>query len=215
MSNNPRTFYYGSGSPYAWKVWLALEFKQLPYEFKLLSFDKGDTRAPEFLALNPRGKVPVLVDEGHALYESSAIVEYLEDRYPERPLLARDPLTRALARRISAEVDVYFNTATRPLALMVFGREKSTPESLAAAREGVVAELQRFSGYLGDREYFAGDLGLADFSFYPHYRLVQRFDLRLPDLRLADALPANLRAWQERLTALPYHDRTIPPHWKA
>lgn len=215
MSNSPRTFYYGSGSPYAWKVWLALEFKQLPYEFKLLSFDKGDTRSPEFLALNPRGKVPVLVDDGHVFSESGAIVEYLEDRYPERPLLARDPVTRARARRISLEVDNYFNAATRPLALMVFGREQATPESLAAARDGVVAELRRFSDTLGDRDYFAGDLGLADFAFYPHYRLVQRFDTRLPDLRLGDLLPANLRAWQERLVALPYHDRTIPPHWKA
>jgi glutathione S-transferase len=215
MSNTSRTFYYGSGSPYAWKVWLALEFKQLPYEFKLLSFDKGDTRSPEFLGLNPRGKVPVLVDDGNVLWESGAIVEYLEDRYPERPLLAKDPATRALARRIALEADGYFATAIRPAAMMVFGREQATPESLAAAREGIVAELQRFSGYLGDREYFAGDLGLADFAFYPHYRLAQRFDQRLAGLGLADALPANLRAWQDRLAALPYHDRTIPPHWKA
>ncbi|WAS94208.1 glutathione S-transferase family protein [Nannocystis punicea] len=215
MSNTSRTFYYGSGSPYAWKVWLALEFKQLPYEFKLLSFDKGDTRSPEFLALNPRGKVPVLVDDGNALWESGAIVEYLEDRYPERPLLARDAAARALARRIALEADGYFATATRPAAMMLFGREQATPESLAAAREGILAELERFSGYLGDREYFAGDLGLADFAFYPHYRLVQRFDQRLAGLGLADALPANLRAWQDRLAALPYHDRTIPPHWKA
>lgn len=215
MSNNPRTFYYGSGSPYAWKVWLALEFKQLPYEFKLLSFDKGDTQTPEFRALNPRGKVPVLVDEGHVLWESGAIVEYLEDRYPERPLLARDPADRALARRIALEADGYFATSTRPLAMMIFGREKATPESLAAAREGVVAELQRFSGYLGDREFFVGALGLADFAFYPHYRLLQRFSSRLEGLAIDDALPANLRAWQDRLAALPYHDRTIPPHWKA
>lgn len=215
MSNPARTFYYGSGSPYAWKVWLALEFKQLPYEFKLLSFDKGDTESPEFRALNPRGKVPVLVDEGHALWESGAIVEYLEDRYPERPLLTRDPVERALARRIALEADGYFATAARPLALMVFGRDPATPEALAAAREGVLAELARFSGYLGEREHFVGALGLADFAFYPHYRLLLRFNQRLSGLDIVDAIPGNLLTWAERLAALPYHDRTIPPHWKG
>ena len=47
------TFYYESGSPYAWRVWLAWERKAVPYEFHLLFFDLGDTKAPEFLAVNP------------------------------------------------------------------------------------------------------------------------------------------------------------------
>ena len=57
------TFYYGSGSPYAWKVWLTLEHKAIPYEFRLLSFDRGDTKAPAFLDVNPRGRVPTFVDD--------------------------------------------------------------------------------------------------------------------------------------------------------
>ena len=74
--------YYGSGSPYAWRVQLALEHKALPYERKVLSFSAGDTRKPEFLALNPRHRVPVLVDGDFVLYESNAIVEYLDEAYP-------------------------------------------------------------------------------------------------------------------------------------
>ena len=58
------TFYYGSGSPYAWKVWLALEHKGIPYEFKLLSFDAGDTKKPEFLQVNPRAQVPAILLSG-------------------------------------------------------------------------------------------------------------------------------------------------------
>ena len=54
--------YYGSGSPYAWRAQFALEHKALPYELKVLSFSAGDTRKPEFIALNPRHQVPVLVD---------------------------------------------------------------------------------------------------------------------------------------------------------
>src|SRR5262245_47841317 len=71
------TFYYGSGSPFAWKVWLTLEHKAIPYDFKLLSFDRGDTKKPEYLAVNPRGQVPTIVDDGFALWESTAITEYL------------------------------------------------------------------------------------------------------------------------------------------
>ena len=75
-------FYYGSGSPYAWKVHFALEHKALPYERKVLSFSAGDTKKPEFLALNPRGQVPTIDDDGFVLYESNAIVEYLDEAYP-------------------------------------------------------------------------------------------------------------------------------------
>ena len=86
------TFYYGSGSPYAWRVQLALEHKALPYERKVLSFAAGDTRKPEFVALNPRHEVPTIVDGDFVLYESNAIAEYLEEAYPGRgaPLFPGD-----------------------------------------------------------------------------------------------------------------------------
>ncbi len=94
------TFYNASGSPYGWRVWLALEHKGLPYELKMLSFDKGDLKTPEFRALNPRGRVPVIVDDGFALFESAAIVEFLEDKQPGDPRLFSATLReRALQRQ--------------------------------------------------------------------------------------------------------------------
>ena len=88
------TFFFGSGSPYAWKVWLALEHKGIPFVAKRLSFDNNDTKTPEFLAINPRGRVPAILDGDFPLWESSAIIEYLEERYPERPLLPKDVKAR-------------------------------------------------------------------------------------------------------------------------
>ena len=73
----PLTFYYLSGSPFSWKVWLALEHLQIPYEQKILSVDAGDLKSPEFLSISPRGKVPAIVDSGITLWESAAIIEYL------------------------------------------------------------------------------------------------------------------------------------------
>ena len=62
-------FYYGSGSPFSWRVQLVLEEKGLPYERVLLSFSKGERKSPEHLARSPRGKFPALTDDGLTLYE--------------------------------------------------------------------------------------------------------------------------------------------------
>ena len=59
--------YYGSGSPFAWRAHLALEHKALPYELKVLSFSAGDQKKPEFVALNPRHRVPTRRRERGAL----------------------------------------------------------------------------------------------------------------------------------------------------
>lgn len=61
------TFYYGSGSPYAWRVWLALEHKAIAYDLKTISFSAGDLKKPEFLKINPRHKVPAITDDNLAL----------------------------------------------------------------------------------------------------------------------------------------------------
>ena len=109
-------FYYGSGSPYAWKVWLCLEHKGIDYTFKRLQFDNGDTKTPEFLAVNPRGKVPAIMEDGFTLWESSAIIEYLEDCYPQKPLLPKDIRGRARIRRIMSAADNYLQPPIGNLA---------------------------------------------------------------------------------------------------
>jgi glutathione S-transferase len=91
--------YYGSGSPFAWRVQLALEHKALPYERKVLSFSAGDTRKPEFLALNPRHRVPVLVDGDFVLPESNTICRYLAAQQGRSDLLPRSPRERAAVER--------------------------------------------------------------------------------------------------------------------
>ncbi len=106
------TLYSLSGSPYAWRVWLALEHKGIPYRLRPMSYDAGDFRSPEFAALNPRRRVPVIVeDDGFALYESAAIVEYLEERSQDGArLFSADPRERAIQRRMVREADQYFAT---------------------------------------------------------------------------------------------------------
>jgi len=209
-------FYYGSGSSFAWKVWLTLEHKQIPYNFKLLSFDKEETRSPAFLAINPRGKVPTIVDDGFALGESNAILEYLEERYPERPLLPKDIRARATIRRLMCEADNYISPPLNEL----FEATVFTPEAeqdagrIGKARDALAAELQRWDGRLtGD--YLAGALSLADFATFPHVRSILRIEQRQPKHGVGKCVPAKLAAWIKRIEALPCYGKTTPPHWKG
>ena len=208
--------YYGSGSPFAWRVQLALEHKALPYERKVLSFASGDTRKPEFVALNPRHRVPVIVDADFVLYESNAIVEYLDDAYPgSGALFPGDARTRALARRLVMEVDNYFDEALDPLTTQAFTRkpEERDAREIARSRATVIEELAYFTNEMrGD--FLAGPLSAADFAFYPYISYLPRCELRIPDLDADGMLTPELRAWKGRIERLPFFDKTIPPHWK-
>ena len=209
-------FYYGSGSPFAWKVWLCLEHKGIDYTFKLLSFDKGDTKTPEFLAVNPRARVPAIMDDGFPLWESNAIIEYLEDRYPQKPLLPKDAKSRARIRRIVSAADAYLLPPIGDLAEeTIYKSDGGDAKLMAEAREKVYAELARFDAALpGD--FFAGDeLSLADFTIYPHLRLLVRIEERKPGLGIGGNMPERLTAWMKRIEALPYYTKTIPPHWRS
>ena len=209
--------YYGSGSPYAWRVQLALEHKALSYERKVLSFAAGDTRKPEFVALNPRHRVPVLVDGDFVLYESNAIVEYLDEAYPATgaPLFPGDVRTRALVRRLIMEVDSYLDDALDPLTTQAFSKkpEERDPRAIADGRKAVVEDLVLFSDAMRG-EFLAGPLSAADFALYPMVAFLKRCELKLPDLDADGMLTPRLRAWKTRIEGLPYFDKTVPPHWK-
>ena len=211
------TLYYGSGSPYAWRVQLALEHKGLAYERKVLSFANKETRTPEFLALNPRHHVPTITDGDFTLYESNAIVEYLDEAYPAqgRRLFPGDARNRALARRLICEIDNYTSNATDKVVEYAFFTkpEERDPAKLAEAKQAVVDEY----GMLGKAmrgDFLAGELSAADFVLYPFVAFMKRAEVKLPDLNSDGMLTPQIRAWKARIEALPYLDKTIPPHWR-
>ena len=212
------TLYYGSGSPYAWRVQLALEQKALPYELKVLSFSAGDTRKPEFVALNPRHQVPVLVDGDFSLYESNAIVEYIDEAYAGRgaPLFPGDAKTRSIVRRLILEVDHYYSVESDKLLDQALWKkpEERDAKVIAESRKAVVGELGKFASAMrGD--FLAGPLSAADFALYPMVAFLKRAQIKLPDLDADGMLPPAIAAWKARIEALPFFDKTIPPHWKA
>ncbi len=211
------TFYYGSGSPYAWRVWLALEHKQLSYEHKMMSFSAGDLKKPEFLAINPRHKVPAIVDDGFALYESQAILEYLDERYPAPPsLFPGDLRQRAIIRRIVQEADQYLGPAFDPLIDQIFftAQDKWDAGAIEKARVKLGEELRLWED-IPLREFMAGnEPSAADFTVYPHLALGLRLEKKKPDLDVRGAIGPKIGAWMKRVEALPYFRKTWPPHWK-
>ena len=211
------TFYYGSGSPFAWKVWLTLEHKGIPYEERRLSFDKGETRSPEFLRVNPRAQVPAILDGDFALAQSNAICEYLEERYPDRPLMPKDAQTRAIIRRMIAEADdKLYDIASDLMDKVLYVKpEERDQTAIDEAKQNLRAELMRWEGYL-EGDFFAGNISLADFGVYPYMRMPVRVEERAPGFGLKrDELPPKCAAWLARIEALPYYAKTIPPHWKG
>jgi len=211
----PLAFYYGSGSPYAWRVWLALEYKRIPYELKVMSFSAGDLRKPEYLAINPRHKVPAVVDEGFAMYESTAILEYLDEKYAAPKLFPGDVRQRALARRMVQEADQYYAVAMDELVDQVLFTppDKWDADKITQGRDTVAQELVLWESLLrGD--YLAGELSAADFTLYPLIALTLRMEKKKPDLDVRGMIGAKVAGWMKRIEALPHFQKTWPPHWK-
>jgi glutathione S-transferase len=206
-------FWYGSGSPFSWRVQLVLEEKGLAYEPVLLSFEKGEHKSAEHLARSPHGKVPALADDGVSLYESSAIVEYLEEKYPVPPLLPDDVAARARIRIEEIECVQYFADAFRALARQVFftPADRRDAAAIESARAAVRQEIERLESRVarGGGKHVVGDqLSRADLAWLPFVEIAARAGVDL------DARTPWLVDWRKRMRARPSYERSYPPHWR-
>ena len=164
-----RTLYHLWLSPFSRKVRLVLGEKKLPFELK---FERTWEKRPEFLDMNPAGKVPVLADEdGAVVADSYAICEYLEERYPDPPLLGGDAAQRAETRRLIAWFDTKFapevtlKLVTEKVFKKFLGTGKPSSDAIRSACENIHAHLD-YIGHLADqRNWLAGEaVSLADLS---------------------------------------------------
>jgi glutathione S-transferase len=214
--------YWGSGSPFAWRALLALEWKRIPYTSKLISFSKGEHKAPGFTAMNPRSKVPVLKDGGVTLYETLAILNYLERKQPEPALFGRTPSEAAAIWREISECIYYFEQpAFEMIGPVFFGGVNEKADAIKAAAVTLHSELARIETILTTANWLVGgEPSAADIWWYPETMLVERAGanaaaqpLNLDLAAIAKRYPAIGR-WQKRMETQPGYERTYPPHWK-
>lgn len=212
--------WWGSGSTPAWRTMLGFRVKKVPYTDHVLSFSAGDTRKPEFLAINPRGKVPVVRDGTFTLNESLAILAWLDRKHPEPPLFGRTAEEHGDAWRWCFEYEnhgrVTFDEVSRRI---LFGRAETEEAQLRAGIPGLHHELERFSAAVASGPLVGGQLSAADLVWYAGIAFVlraatrpaaQRFDLGV--FPLATHYP-HILAWGRAVEAIDGFDSTIPPHW--
>ena len=161
-------FHYLSGSPFAWKVWLALEHKGATYDLRVVSRDAGDLATSAFRALNPHGKAPVIHHDGFVLFESSAIAEYLEEALPGPSLWPADLKGRAVARRIMAESHTTLYPPIRRLvdALPMNGGAPPGEAVVSAACRDATHCASILAQSLHASFFGGGEPGAADYSVY-------------------------------------------------
>jgi len=135
--------FWGSGSPFAWRVLLALEYKRLPYVSHVLQFSKQEHKSPQMLALNPRGRVPVLKDGDYVCFESLAILYYLDLKYPQPPIFGRTPEEAGTIMRVICEYQAYIEPRLTTIASGYFRVTRICPVMRSPTRCTRVANEAR------------------------------------------------------------------------
>lgn len=188
---------YTAATPNGHKVSIALEELALPYRLHALSFEKKEQKTPEFLRINPNGRIPAIVDRDNgdfAVFESGAILVYLAEKTGQ--LLPQDAKGRSLVMQwlmfqmggvgpMQGQANVFF---------------RYFPEKLQGAIDRYQNETRRLYEVLDTRleeaEYLAGDYSIADIATYPWVRVHDWAGVAVEGLE-------NLQRWMAALDARP------------
>jgi maleylacetoacetate isomerase len=190
----------------AYRVRIALNLKGIAYDTISVHLvkDGGHNRRPEFRAVNPQMRVPVLVtDDGDKLIQSLAIIEYLDETHPQPPLLPKDPIARAKVRGLAELIacDIHPLNNTSPLRYLK--RELHQEQSVIDAwyHHWVIEGFEALEALIGDGPYLCGkDITLADVCLVPQVANARRLKVPLdkfPKIVAADAACLKLPAFEK------------------
>jgi glutathione S-transferase len=182
--------------PYAHRTRLALLEKGLEFDHIEIDFKN---KSPEFLAVSPYGKVPALFHDGQTIYESAIINEYLDEVFPNPPLMPESPALRAKARIWTHYCNEYF---TPDLYAVIRNREPAKHAELAArATERLrFVEREAFGKLSGGGPYwFGAQVSLTDLAWYPYFERLPAWT-HYRGLAISDDCP-RLAAWATAMAA--------------
>jgi glutathione S-transferase len=201
-------FYATPLSSYSAKVRIALIFKNVAFEELL---PPGGYRSAEWKGMVPAGTVPAIWVDGVMLAESEAIIEYLEDTYPQPPLLPGNALARARARYLARLHDLYFEPRVRALFPLCKDPQRSRDDVNAAA-SALVTQIQLLEAFAQPAPYLAGPtFSTGDCGMVVSITLGQWL---LAEMDVPLALPPGLAAWLATASAHPAVVTALVP-WRS
>lgn len=198
---------YTAATPNGFKVSIALEELGLPYKVIPLDFATMEQKKPEFLAINPNGRIPAIVDRDNgdfAVFESGAILIYLAEKTGK--LLPQDPKRRSQA----IQWLMFQMGGVGPMMGQANVFYRYFPEKIPAAIERYQKEGRRLfevlDGHLAHHEYLADEYSIADIATWPWVRIHDWSGISIDGL-------VHLQAWMARMEARSACQKgiTIPP----
>jgi len=211
---------WASGSPYSWSVLLTLEVKELQYKSKLIELLKGENRTPEFLKMNPRGKVPVLRDGDYFIYESLAVMSYLDSKFSETALFGDSPYKSAEIMKLMSEYNSYIAPHIGHMISSAFWSNSPNLTKLEDAKQSLTNELANLEKILTSTNWLTGkEISAVDIFIFPFIQLLKRSETKLQEtigyklMFRYKKFPA-ISGWLKRFEDLPGYNNTYPPHWR-
>jgi len=196
--------HYHPLSTFSRRVRIALIEKNIAADLVEVDMVARAHRSPAYLALNPYGRVPTLEEDGFILYESTAILEYLEATHPQPPLVPADARGRAL---VSMHIKLCDLQLTRQTGAIIFPkrflpRERWDEKAMAQAKKEIEKHLEILEPQLQGKEYLVGDrYTLAEVCYTP---FVEFFSL------VEVTPPPAVAAWTARMLQRPSAQATKP-----
>ena len=193
--------YYRSSAAY--RVRIALNLKGIAYETRPVNLLHSEQRGDEYRALNPQGLVPMLEIDGHRLTQSLSIMVYLDQVYPELPLMPRDPVDGAHVRAMALTIACDIHPLNNLRVLKYLSNELGLPQEERDAwyihwiREGLPA-LETLAKPGAGKFLFGDQPSLADVCLVPQMYNARRFNVPIdayPTLLRADASAAQIEAF--------------------
>ena len=197
--------YIGNKNYSSWSMrpWVLLRQLQIPFEEAMVRFDsfEGDSAFKRVIAgLNPAGKVPVLVDDGFAVWDTLAITEYVAESFPDKGVWPRDRQARARARSVCAEMHSGFSALRSHCPMNVEAMLPEVGVRVWSEQPAVRSDVQRIvSMWSGLLEQHGGPLLFGPFSAADAY--FAPVCLRLKTYALP--VPETIAAYVARVLALP------------
>ncbi|KAI9311258.1 glutathione S-transferase [Dichotomocladium elegans] len=213
------TLYHYFRSSASWRVRLVFEWKGVSYDKIAINLLKKENLTnPEFAKVNPSRRVPALVlPDGKVLTQSLAIMEYLNEVYPDRPLYPSDPFLRAQVREMCLEIacDIHPLQNTTVLADTcgddAAKRDAWASKYTARGFEGVEKRLMQTSG----KYCFGDEITMADFMLVPQYYNALRYNLDMTPFPHIARIAETLLALPEFVAASPAYQEDAPPEMRA